>query len=862
MNAMPDAPAPLGVFALYKKDRWVAWRLESRPNKVGEPGRPTKVPYSPGTNRRAKADVPDTWGTHEAALAHDARRNRGTMGGIGIELGDLGDGTFLGGLDLDTCRDPEAGSIMPWALEVIERAATYAEVSPSGSGVKLYYLGRMEDVEAIRALIPPRPDGEPAYGFTWARPGIKDHPPAVELHIGHRYFAWTEQHLAGTPDTINPVSLDLFQWLAAEAGPALSGKPTIPPPKPTTYRAEADERREQRRLREDATRGDTGQPITTRVEALIGADRLNADGRRLRRRWEGDWSGLRDSSGSGLAFALGYALKACGFSREDTFAAIAAHPDTYAWAAGADARQFDRLFDRNSAEPTPEPGQARLAVTPTNPDRVVDGISAILAGQPHIFDRGMPVTLSRDTASGSLRIEMMPAERVITEVHRAARPFEYVLDKETGEFEEQDAELPVRFATRYLAESTESRRLRPLNGTTSAPLLKPDGTILAVQGYDPDTALWCHDVPDVAPLVPPRPSKEAAQQALLALRRTFATFCFADAETVHEAGAAVPTTDLSRNPAADESGFLHALLTAVCRASLHLAPGVMITAPSMSGAGTGKGLLARCIAAVAFGTSPSAMTAGGTPEELEKRVAAALLGGSATLLLDNVNSTSLRSDLLASAITERPCEMRVLGQSKIVRLSATILIMVTGNGLSVSEDLARRFLAIELDAHLEDPEAREFRQDVLADVTAQRRALLAACLTIWRWGRQNPAELTRGKALGSFRTWCEWVRDPLLALGCADPAERVSEAKAADTRREAVTDLFALWHEHHHDYPMKAADLHTEVRAIIDPQDRGRQFVAAALGKLAGTRVGGFSMSRQLPNGRWGQTTYAVKQVN
>ncbi len=298
----------------------------------------------------------------------------------------------------------------------------------------------------------------------------------------------------------------------------------------------------------------------------------------------------------------------------------------------------------------------------------------------------------------------------------------------------------------------------------------------------------------------------------------------------------------------------------MCRASLHLAPGVMITAPAMSGAGTGKGLLARCIAAVAFGTAPSAMTAGGTPEELEKRVAAALLGGSATLLLDNVNSTSLRSDLLASAITERPCEMRVLGQSKIVRLSATTLIIVTGNGLSVSEDLARRFLAVELDAHLEDPEAREFRRDVLADVIGQRRELLAACLTIWRWGRQNPAELQQGKSLGSFRTWCDWVRDPLLTLGCADPAERVSEAKQNDTRRLAVADLFQLWHEHHHDYPMKAGDLHAEVTALLDPQDRGRQFVVTALGKLAGTRVGGFLMTRQTPSGRWGITTYAVKR--
>ncbi len=505
MNALPPGPAPLGQLAVYKKDRWVTWRQEARPTKIGEPGKPTKVPYTPGTRTRAKADDPSTWRSHAEAVAADALRPTSRMGGIGIELGDLDNGTFLGGLDLDTCRDAETGAITPWAFAVIERAATYTEISPSGTGAKLYFLGRMEDLEAIRALLPPRSDGEPVWCFKWVRPGIKDHPPAVELHVGHRYFAWTEQHLAGTPDTINPVSLDLFEWLAAEAGPALSGKPTLPPPKPATLRAQADERREQRRLREDATRGDTGQPVAVRVAALIGAERLSADARRLRRRWEGDWSGLRDTTGSGMAFALAYALKAAGFSRQDVFDAVATHADTFAWAAGADARQMDRLWDRNSAQHEPPVDEQRLPVVPTHPDHVVDAIATILAAQPHIFDRDMPVTLSRDAGSGGLRIEPMPADRVVTEVHRAARPFEYVVNKETGEFEEQDCELPVRFANRYLAESAQSRRLRPLNGTTSAPLLKPDGTIVAVQGYDPDTALWCHDVPDVTGLVPPQP---------------------------------------------------------------------------------------------------------------------------------------------------------------------------------------------------------------------------------------------------------------------------------------------------------------------------------------------------------------------
>ena len=47
----------------------------------------------------------------------------------------------------------------------------------------------------------------------------------------------------------------------------------------------------------------------------------------------------------------------------------------------------------------------------------------------------------------------------------------------------------------------------------------------------------------------------------------------------------------------------------------------------------------------------------------------------------------------------------------------------------------------------------------------------------------RPAAMEVGLPLGSFEQWCKWVRDPLLALGCHDPAERVNEAKERDGRR-------------------------------------------------------------------------------
>jgi hypothetical protein len=280
----------------------------------------------------------------------------------------------------------------------------------------------------------------------------------------------------------------------------------------------------------------------------------------------------------------------------------------------------------------------------------------------------------------------------------------------------------------------------------------------------------------------------------------------------------------------------------------------------MSGAGAGKGLLARCISIIAFGREPHAVTGGTNVEELEKRIAAELIEGSPALFLDNLNNTAFRFNLLASAITERPARVRLLGRSQMVPLNATALVILTGNGLTVSEDLARRFITVEFDPRTEDPEARSFTTDIRAEVTKRRAELLAALLTIWRWGRITK-DIVAGRTLGSFEQWGRWVRDPLLALGCKDPADRVGEAKERDARRQAISELFAIWWEHHEDRPTTISGLHEDVRHAADPQGRGRQFLSSQLERLAGTRTAGYVLTRQAPPGRWGAATYALKST-
>jgi hypothetical protein len=523
---------------------------------------------------------------------------------------------------------------------------------------------------------------------------------------------------------------------------------------------------------------------------------------------------------------------------------------------GAEARDGGANRTRSDNGASGLRKKPRLLVEPASPDLTVAGLRNILSGAPDLFCRGVPVRLASDRTEKSNAVaQVMKPDDLVLLAHQVCRPFAL-----TGENEAVDVRLPTLIAKMYLGWRGEWR-LRPLNGITSAPLLRDDGTIISGSGYDSQTGMWREDVPDLTNLVPAHPTFADAATTLRIIRETFKTFCFADASIIESANESVPVVDVQKPPGRDESAFLTSLLTAVCRPSLPLAPAVLLRAAPMSGAGTGKGLLARCMSIIAFGREPHAVTAGADAAELEKRIAAELMQASPTLFLDNLNNTAFRSDLLASAITERPSRVRLLGRSQMIQLNATAFVVLTGNGLTISEDLARRFIAIDFDARMEDPESRLFTSDIKADVLTRRAELLASALTIWRWGRQA-GDLPIGQPMGSFEIWSKWVRDPLLALGCWDPAKRVGEAKHLDTRRQAIADLFKVWSEKHGDRPVAVRDLHRTVALAADPQGRGRQFLASQLGRLAGTRLRGFVLTRQTSGGKWGAATYALKRVN
>lgn len=118
--------------------------------------------------------------------------------------------------------------------------------------------------------------------------------------------------------------------------------------------------------------------------------------------------------------------------------------------------------------------------------------------------------------------------------------------------------------------------LPPLAGVGTVPLLSAEGGVRVAEGYDHATGLWCCGVSKL--MLPARPSPVDVEAALGLLRQTFRTFPFGDAPRRWDASLAVGVIDITKPPGLDESVFLVALLTAVCRPSLWLAPGMLVTA--------------------------------------------------------------------------------------------------------------------------------------------------------------------------------------------------------------------------------------------------------------------------------------------
>jgi hypothetical protein len=231
--------------ALRDRAQWVAWRYEE------VDGRRTKIPYNPRNGRRARSNDPATWGTSEEA---EAAVVMGGYEGIGFMIHPAD--PFVG-VDLDHCFDPQTGTLLPWAEDIVRELDSYTEVSPSGTGIRIF----------TRGTLPPRELGR--------REG------PVEMYDDRRFLSVTGQHLAGTPATVEDraEALDQIHRQVFRKRYAAAQAPSAPAAAPPM----------------------AGNPPSLTDTAILNKIRRAKNGASFERLWRGDIAGYASASEADLA---------------------------------------------------------------------------------------------------------------------------------------------------------------------------------------------------------------------------------------------------------------------------------------------------------------------------------------------------------------------------------------------------------------------------------------------------------------------------------------------------------------------------------------------------------------------------------
>lgn len=336
---------------------------------------------------------------------------------------------------------------------------------------------------------------------------------------------------------------------------------------------------------------------------------------------------------------------------------------------------------------------------------------------------------------------------------------------------------PFDVVATVMARRQWPRKIRPLSGITEIPIVRHDGSIIHDEGYD-ETTGYLYLPGSLKIEVPERPTHGDAVLAVAALVDLVRDFPFA--------------SDAAR------ATWLSALLTTVARAAIRgPVPAFIFDA---STPGSGKSLLVEVISLLVLGRSAPIVAQARDNEETEKRLLAVLTSGVQIANVDNVHR-AIDDAAFCAALTSTVFSGRILGETRMVTADNVTTWIITGNNVSVSDEMARRALLSRLSPELENPAQRDptsFRYHPLREhVLANRAKYVAAALTILRAYSVAGYPKVATVPLGSFEAWSNIVAAPLVWLGCADPTQTSRELAAhadpkGDDRASLVRHLSAF----------------------------------------------------------------------
>lgn len=436
---------------------------------------------------------------------------------------------------------------------------------------------------------------------------------------------------------------------------------------------------------------------------------------------------------------------------------------------------------KKKAKLPPKPTGDRPSVPITTREHEVTTQSlAIVSRHIEIYQRGgMLVHPVRDTRPTS-NLSRPAGAAYISEL-QAARLREMLAETCYFTKPNKQGEFVPSHVPDWLVKQVSARKqwgdIRPLEAISETPVLRADGSVLDVAGYDAPTGVLF--LPNRAfPRCSARPTLEDAQAAITELLDPFVDFPFC--EPYHQAAV------------------LAGILTPLARfAFAGPSPLVLIT---KNVRGAGGSLLADAISIAATGRGMARMTQAGDEDEERKRILSIAMAGDRMVLIDNVDHP-LGGAALDAALTGTEWRDRVLGRSEMVTAPLLATWFATGNNPTILGDTIRRVLPIRIVSRDEKPEERTgFRYDPLErHMVTQHPNLVSAALTVLRAhaiaGRPNMGL----KPWGSFEGWSSVVRAALVWAGQVDPAiGREELTEGADEQALALRTLFTNWR--HVDY--------------------------------------------------------------
>lgn len=203
--------------------------------------------------------------------------------------------------------------------------------------------------------------------------------------------------------------------------------------------------------------------------------------------------------------------------------------------------------------------------------------------------------------------------------------------------------------------------------------------------------------------------------------------------------------------------------------------------------GAGASTLASCIAWPFIGGAPFT-TMPSEDDEMRKMLTTFVRDGKQYLIFDNVKG-KIGGPSIESFISSSLHTGRLLGTNQTVTLPNYVTVIFTANGATVSPDIRRRSLFIELHLSVEKAEDRIFRRPLTASALAMfRQPLLAATWALIRsWdeaGRPGPS-----RSHSAFPEWAQIVGGIVEFAGYACPFQTPHVSQALDEDGDAVRSL-------------------------------------------------------------------------